>query len=215
MKWHSLAVLLFFFLSVFSCSSRTKPALSPKVASDSLMEKIEFLEKKLEEGDLVLRLGNDITSNMLSQLNLNDKRFSHIGICFVENGQKLVYHSVGGEGEIGGSFLRKEPIAAFFDTANNISFGVAKTNFTKAERERLELVVKQWYDQKIPFDLSFDLKTDDSLYCSEMVAKAIHRSNEKFLIPTTDTLGYNYFGVDNITQAQFVDTIYSYSRKQP
>lgn len=172
----------------------------------------EHLAAQVRDGDLVLRLGNDITSNMLAQLNLADKRFSHIGICFIENGTKMVYHSLGSEYGAH-NFLRKDSLAVFFDLADNLSIGYAQwQNRDTAAAQRIRDTLEQWYQKRIPFDMDFDWTSDDKMYCSEMIAKAIMRGDEAIHIPVTDTLGRQYFAIDNILRALPLDTLAYYSR---
>ncbi len=166
---------------------------------------------QVRDGSLVLRLGDDITSNMLAQLNLEDKRFSHIGICFTENGTMMVYHSLGSEyGAY--NFLRKDSLSAFFNLSDNLSIGYAPLNFDPITSQRIHDTLEQWYQRQVPFDMDFDWRTDDKMYCSEMVAKAIMRGNKSIYIPVTDTLGRQYYAIDNILKALAPDTLAYYSR---
>lgn len=180
-----------------------EPQIDPQ-AADHFMAPVQ-------DGDLVLRLGNDITSNMLAQLNLKDQRFSHIGICFTENGTQMVYHSLGAE--YGShNFLRKDSLRVFFDLADNLSIGYARTGLNPGIKQRIHDTLVQWYRQKLPFDMDFNWQSDDKMYCSEMVAKAIMRAGDTIHIPLTDTLGRKYYAIDNILNALPIDTLAYYSR---
>lgn len=170
-----------------------------------------YFATQVRNGDLVLRLGNDITSNMLAQLNLRDKRFSHVGICFIENGAKMVYHSLGSEYGAH-NFLRKDSLAVFFDLADNLSIGYAQTGLDAGTIQQIHDTLQQWYQKQIPFDMDFDWQSDDKMYCSEMVAKAIMRGNNTIHIPITDTLGRQYYAIDNILSTLSPDTLAYYTR---
>lgn len=203
---------LYFFLFLIvwaSCTSnpkQTKVGLTVKdsAAAASIIDSIGHAA-------LAFRKGNDITSNMLAQLNITDKRFSHIGICFVEEGKAMVYHSLGAEYGTN-QFLRKDDAATFFNLENNMAIGFAKMNLSSSEIDTLHQLLQNWYAQKIPFDMSFNLQTDDSLYCSEMVAKALMTAIPKIHIPVTDTFNRSYYGVDNISSQPFVGQMHLYSR---
>lgn len=203
------ARLLWLFLSgliYISCNTAT-PVKEP-VAN---LQAGKYFAAQVRDGDLVLRLGNDITSNMLAQLNPEDKRFSHIGICFIENGAKMVYHSLGSEYGAH-NYLRKDSLAVFFNLADNLSIGYARANLDAGTRQRIHDTLEQWYQTQIPFDMDFDWKSDDKMYCSEMVAKAIMRGNKALDIPVTDTLGRQYYAIDNILNTLTLDTLAYYSR---
>lgn len=203
LKW---LCLLFSGLLYAGCNSAV-PVQEPKIDPQT----VDLFMAPVKDGDLVLRLGNDITSNMLAQLNLKDKRFSHIGICFIENGTKMVYHSLGAEYGTH-NFLRKDSLQVFFDLADNLSIGYARTGLNPGTKQRIHDTLEQWYRQKLPFDMDFNWQSDDKMYCSEMVAKAIMRASDAIHIPVTDTLGRKYYAIDNILNALPIDTIAYYSR---
>jgi hypothetical protein len=59
--------------------------------------KIDTAKKIVATGDLVVRTGNDFTSESLRSLNQRDKTYSHCGIASIENDTVFVYHALGGE----------------------------------------------------------------------------------------------------------------------
>lgn len=206
LKW---LYLLFSGLLYAGCNTAV-PEQAPQIDPQA----VRHFMAPVQDGDLVLRLGNDITSNMLAQLNLKDKRFSHIGICFTENGAKMVYHSLGAEYGTH-NFLRKDSLQVFFDLADNLSIGYVHPGFNTDIKQQLHDTLEQWYRQQLPFDMDFNWQSDDKMYCSEMVAKAIMRTGDTIHIPITDTLGRKYYAIDNILNALTIDTIAYYSRSLP
>jgi hypothetical protein len=44
------------------------------------------------------------------------------------------------------------------------------------EKAILKSIVTEHFDNKLPFDMNFDLSTDDKMYCVEMIAKAVEKS---------------------------------------
>lgn len=200
--------LLFFLLILpFVACNHTLENEGVKNRTMQINDSIDILYQEIQEGDLALRLGNDITSNMLAALNTKDKRFSHIGICFVENNEKIIYHIIGGEGN-NQDYLLKVPLDTFFNINSNLSFGYAQTNFSNEEKNKLHEILKKWYQAKIAFDLNFDLNTNDKMYCSELVAKALEHSKEGLKIPITDTFKERYIGIDNIIDNAFVKQVF-------
>lgn len=192
-----IAHLKYFWLLVCLAATACHSPVQEIKAIDDHQKELREISEQIQDGDLVLRLGNDITSNMLAQLNLRDKRFSHIGICFVENGTKLVYHSVGSEYGTH-NFLRKDSLQNFLDLSNNLSIGYCRTGLNTSHLKHIHDTLAQWYQQQLPFDMDFDWQSDDKMYCSELVAKAIMRGTGSVSIPITDTLGRQYFSIDNI-----------------
>ncbi|RQO30083.1 hypothetical protein DBR32_10880 [Taibaiella sp. KBW10] len=159
---------------------------------------IDSLAAILQDGDIVLRAGNDMTSNMLRQLNLRDQRFSHCGLVFKSADTCWVYHSIGSESDPNQA-IKKERLEQFYAPQNNIAIGYAGMQLSAAEQQRLQMVLDSFYQKKIPFDMQFDLHTDDKLYCSEMVAKALLLSVPQIGLKATDTLGKQYWSIDNLS----------------
>src|SRR5205823_1030742 len=103
-----------------------------------------------------------------------NKTYSHSGIVVIEDGKPYVYHSIGGE-DNPDAVLRRDPASFFFSPLNNFGFGIARYDMADSTIGKLKGIVKQYYKEKIKFDLDFDLKTDDRLYCAEFVYKAVRR----------------------------------------
>ncbi|WP_222165605.1 YiiX/YebB-like N1pC/P60 family cysteine hydrolase [Edaphocola aurantiacus] len=198
-------LLICLTLLLHSCGQKSngrahKPNYIP---ADSL----SALLSGLEEGDIVLRAGNDVTSNMLRQLNLKDKRFSHCGIVFSESGAWWVYHSIGSE-SAPDQAIKKEPLMHYWNPEDNLAIGYAHLHISRQERAKLLHTTDSLYRLQIPFDMQFDLKSDDRMYCTEMVAKSIQWSIPEAHLQPTDTLGRQYWAVDNIIRSTLVSAVH-------
>jgi hypothetical protein len=124
------------------------------------------------DGDLVVRDYNDRISNMIKSFSKTDPSYSHSGVVLVENGQPFVYHMYKDEGDDKGS-IRKDSLHVFYDQRHNNGFGVFRYNLSNSECGRLKATLLNWQKKKVQFDNQFALKTDDKMYCSEMVAKLL------------------------------------------
>lgn len=170
-------------------------------------DSLSVLLSGLEAGDIVLRAGNDVTSNMLRQLNLKDKRFSHCGIVIAESGTWWVYHSIGSE-SAPDQAIKKDPLMHYWNPEDNLAIGYAHLHITRQERRKLLRTADSLYRLKIPFDMQFDLKSDDRMYCTEMVAKSIQHSIPEAHLQPTDTLGRRYWGIDNIICNKLIGAVH-------
>jgi hypothetical protein len=152
----------------------------------------------LHTGDLVLRNGIDMTSDLLRQMNQTNKTYSHCGLVIMEHGYPFVYHSIGGE-DNPDARLRRDSANFFFSPCNNLRFGIARFDVNDSIKERMKKIVWAYYRQRIPFDMDFDLKTDDKLYCAEFVYKTMNRATgDSLYILPTKVLGYTFAGIDNL-----------------
>lgn len=152
----------------------------------------------LHSGDLVLRTGADVISHMLSQLNQQNKTYSHCGIVMIEHGYPFVYHSIGGE-DNPDEKLRRDSASFFLSPASNLGFGIARLDADSAHINNIGKVVRRLYKEGHKFDLKFDLYSDDKLYCAEFVYKAINEAmqDSTYIRPITKK-GFRFVAVDNL-----------------
>jgi len=152
----------------------------------------------LRSGNIVLRMGLGADSKLLSELNSRDQTFSHCGIVMVEHGYPFVYHSIGGE-DNPDERLRRDSANFFFSPKNNSEIAIAHFSFDTSDVDELRAVVANYYKERPKFDMKFDLATDDKLYCSEFVYKAINKAmRDSVYITATTLFGHRFVGIDDI-----------------
>lgn len=139
---------------------------------------IENGRSLLQEGDLVLRLNHDPASQFIKYFNRSDKSYSHAGIVLFENGYPYVYHIVNGD-ENPGEQIKKDSLLHFCDPRKNFGFGIYRYKIDEGEVKKLKALILGWQKQEVQFDYRFDLETDQRMYCSEMIAKALAKATEK------------------------------------
>ena len=155
-------------------------------------------EQQLHNGDIVLRSGRDLISNLFAQLNQTDKTFSHCGIVFLESNGWVVYHSIGGE-DNPNEKLRRDSFRNFVSPLHNSGYAVCRYSLDSLQCCRLKNVVDSMYRKQVPFDMNFDLKSDDRLYCAEMVYKAFNKACScDSCFKTSMHKGFEYISTDNI-----------------
>jgi hypothetical protein len=74
--------------------------------------------------------------------------------------------------------VRKESLDSFLDPTHNLGFALARYELQTTEITNLISYLETQYIRKIAFDMNFDLKTDDSLYCSEMIQKGLSQATQ-------------------------------------
>jgi hypothetical protein len=182
----------YFFISfsaviVFACTDNVNNESAKKTASlsDSLLEKqwklINVVADSIQEGDLVLRCGNDFISESLSDFSQKEKRYSHSGFAMMDNGSMYIYSNMAGDinpDEI----MRRDIVDSFITPVNNVAVGVYRYDLTNTELEKLKNIIHTHYMNKLQFDMNFDLSTDDKMYCAEMIAKSVEQATEKRII---------------------------------
>ena len=198
-------ICLIFFAC--SCSSQRSYDRLVITKSDSIAEaeknqraflEIDSAKKTIASGDLILRTGNDFTSESLRSLNQRDQTYSHCGIASIENDSVFVYHSLGGDWNPDQK-IRRDPIEVFGEPFSNRGIGIYRFPLSGPEIESLMTTVKRLHDMGIMFDMKFDLKSNDHMYCAEFVYKSFvlgTRGNLQFA--TSHISAFAFVGVDDI-----------------
>ena len=152
----------------------------------------------LRSGYIVVRTGLGADSYLLTQMNLKDKTYSHCGIVMMEHGYPFVYHSIGGE-DNPDQRMRRDSAVFFFSPSHNLGFGIISYDYGDDRVNKLKEVVTQYYKQRPKFDMKFDLKTDDKLYCAEFIYKAVNKAmDDSLYIKPSHALGYTFVGIDDL-----------------
>jgi Permuted papain-like amidase enzyme, YaeF/YiiX, C92 family len=198
-----LGCLIFFA----ACNSPAYNESTAMPKADSLQEQkrikkvfyaIDAAAQNIRTGDLIVRAGNDFTSESLRSLNQRDKTWSHCGIASVEHDTVFVYHALGGEWNPD-QRIRKDIFKVFAEPYSNRSVGIYRYALLPADTAALMVTVKKLHQIGIMFDMKFDLQTNDRMYCAEFVYKAYVMGTKGKLQFTTSRLGDFYFvGVDDL-----------------
>jgi hypothetical protein len=218
-RWYWLPSLLLLW---YSCAQpEPKPAGSSLPASVEQHQTMRLqqydtvifpaLEKALQSGDVLLRLGTDITSEMLRQMNQTDKRYSHCGIVNIEHDTVFVYHAIGGEFNPD-QRIKREPLYSFCHPSENKAAAIVRTGSTATQQLQIGQQAKALWAQGIPFDMAFDYQTDDRLYCAEMVSKAIsHVLQDSSWFQFTRINNKTFVAVDNLSASPLMRFIQQFS----
>jgi Permuted papain-like amidase enzyme, YaeF/YiiX, C92 family len=162
--------------------------------------KVQDAKKLLQEGDLIMRMGDDLTSQNVVQYSAKDKSYSHCGIVLKEGEQMLIYHIIVGEENPGGK-LTRVPLDTFCSPNRSIRFGIFRFNINAAELSSFAAAVRKYYAQGLTFDRKFDLDNDDQMYCSEMIMKSLKQATAnrlKFEVVEQKEQNFRYFPLDNL-----------------
>jgi hypothetical protein len=202
-KW-LLLYLSFFFIACNNSSEynplklTAKDSIEIKLKDERAFASIEKVKSIIQQGDMILRTGNDFTSESLRKLSIIDKTYSHCGIASIENDTIFIYHALGGEWNPNEK-LRRDPLELFCNPQENRGFGIFSFNFDAIQINKLDSIVKAWYNKGLMFDMKFDLLTDDRMYCAEFVSKAVSLgSNKRINFSTSKINNFEFIAVDNL-----------------
>lgn len=197
------------------------PAVSPTplpknklVVDQHNAQVVDSAAAQVQTGDVVLRMGMGADSYLLSQLNQKNKNYSHCGIVVIEDGRPYVYHAIGGE-DNPDERLRREEAAAFFLPKYNSAIAIVRYDMKAAQKEKLAALAREYYKRRPRFDMKFDLATDDKLYCSEFVYKALRQAtSDTSYIGTTEGMRGRYVAIDNLLLSKHAKPVLEIKFKQ-
>lgn len=186
------------------------------VNDQNFKQEIIESENLVQDGDIIVRTADNRESNFLRNFSDKDKTFSHAGVAF-KNGDSLFVYNAVGAGLNPSKELMKEPYVDFCYTKDKSRKGCGIFRYpslTIAEKEAFKNQIFTYYAQKIKFDTAFNLKDDEYMYCSEMIAKAFKKATKNRInIPITTKLqqeinmmddrkiatpSFEYYAMDNI-----------------
>ena len=188
------AMKKFFFLLyiigllLIICSCRIRDKQSPVVSSNPVQvlfdNEIQEAQQLLKEGDLVVRNGNEFSSQLIKNFSKTDKTYSHAGLVFFENGYPLVFHILQGD-QNPDEKLRKDSLKTFCNSRKNFGFAIYRYELNPMQVTKLKNIIYDWYKKEIRFDPLFNIESSDRMYCSEMIRKAIQIATDGALVLNT------------------------------
>jgi hypothetical protein len=164
MRWFSFIAFIFFL----SCGNPSDQ--SGQQANEAIVQEGK---KLLKPGDLVLRAGTSYASNQIKELSVHEKFYSHVGIVVpVDSGMRIC--SIEPIDETSKTDkIRYDDVETFLDPKQNAAFAIYRYNLNLEETLMLTLYVQGYYAKKIAFDPEFKYETDNKMYCSELISKAL------------------------------------------
>jgi len=152
----------------------------------------------LNDGDIILRLGDRFWSRIFKDLSPNERRFSHMGIVRIRGDTVSVIHAEGLAIQ-GMDSVNEVSLTEFLNSA--LSAGVYRLRYidgAKISDLALEYI-------GFPFDWQFD-KTDNSrLYCTELLYVILKRINPdiRLNLAWVRALGRNIIPLDVVLQTEY------------
>ena len=147
---------------------------------NSPIEKTDINKKLLKNGDLILRKGKSPESFVVYTAD-KSADFSHIGMVVSEANKLFVVHAVPHKNKV----LKKETIEQFLSKKNASKYAIYRANFSEKELQNVTQNVIEFYNNGVAFDNQYNLKTDDKMYCTELILKAFSKAHLNLNIKPT------------------------------
>jgi hypothetical protein len=173
---HFILLLLIVFISCNDNSrNKTVPPIAKHVTNNTIQQHIDSFKKICLPGDLVVRLGDDFISDRIRYLSASDHSYSHAGIIVIHANDKMICNIYPDDIVPGTDTVRYDPIDAFLNRKTNLACALYRYDLSENEKQNFQEELNTYYKNKIRFDKKYDLSTDDKMYCSEMIYKALRK----------------------------------------
>ena len=189
MKCIGLAAGLFSILFFFGCESQQNPPIKELSTNDQIAENIKQLKETAQTGDLLVRLNDDVISDRVRFINEKDKTYSHTGLVIERNNEKYVAH-ISPEPGLGDT-IQYIPIDSFINPVKNIKCAMYRYEMSNNEKQKMAFIIDSFKTAGIRFDPVYELTSDDKLYCSEMISKALKQATNNRIVCRETTVPKN------------------------
>ncbi|MFS8083952.1 MAG: YiiX/YebB-like N1pC/P60 family cysteine hydrolase [Ginsengibacter sp.] len=164
----SIFIILFFAACGQNDIQTTTKLLS---ASQKTALRIDSLKQIAKDGDLIVRLTDDLVSEQVKLINEKDKSYSHAGIIFKINDTLKVYNISPDSADK--DEIKLEPLDSFINPAKNISCALYRYTLSGKEIQSLKNTLDSFKSKNVTFDWQYNLATDDKMYCAELIDKSL------------------------------------------
>jgi len=174
---------------------------TPRKLPDNVIDYLK-IEPYLQDGDIILRQGDATWSAVFSDFSLTDKRFSHVGIVRIRDGDISIIHAIG-------NILNKargvEVISLERFMQQAMSVGIFRARYVDAAL----ISDKVMNYVGLPFDWDFDISDDSKIYCTELLYVVLRDIAPQYNITTrfVDTLNREIIPLDSISNSHLFEEI--------
>jgi hypothetical protein len=164
----------------------------------------------LQPGDIILRRGYGLVSDLIVGMLREERSLSHCGIVADRDGERWVAHSVSSSvSEADG--MQAHRLQEFVRQSRPGSVVVTRL-CADAGRERI--AQRAWYhlDRRVPFDHGFDLADSSSFYCSELLWRILKDDLGVDVHPEAGTAGVAPMGFAAFLDPEHFEVVLDHHR---
>ncbi len=161
----------------------------------------------LQDGDIILRHGYGLVSDIIVETLQEEYEISHCAIITIEGNRYRIIHSVSQSiSDYDG--VQDQALRPFINQSHKNSAIIVRFKSPyKDAGARISRRAKYYLDQQVPFDHSFDITDDKELYCSELIWKIIMDEFEIDIFPDRSPETKKYLNFDNFYNSEFFEVI--------
>jgi hypothetical protein len=165
---------------------------------------IEQVIDLLREGDLICRRGKGLFSTYCASFS-SDKLYSHAGIITLSGSEWSVIHAAAED--------YPQPGCVILDSfkefiRNTAGWAVYRFKLPKETIAKTATLIKGYKTVATPFDLNFDLSSNDELYCTELIYTTINQAaGSEIIHPSSERCGRRFVSVEDCYSNGIADLV--------
>jgi hypothetical protein len=136
---------------------------------------ISVVNKNIEHGDLVFRKGPSLESFTVYLID-KEKEFSHVGIVYILDDEIQIIHAVPTKNHEK-EWIKMERLSTFLCPKNASTYAIIRPIIEAEQKQKVAQEAYQFYQDKVYFDNDYDMRSNDKLYCTELIIKAFNNSD--------------------------------------
>lgn len=169
---------------------------------------------ELLEGDLIFRKGRSLVSTVVL-MNDRSSAYSHVGIVAFKNGEPFIVHAVPGEpDECGEEKVKCDTPVDFLNEEKASLFAIYR--LAEGDNDKVKVAAHEamnYYETGLPFDKGLDFRSDDKLYCTELVWKAylkagVNLTGNKFHVLSLKLIADSIILPGQFIESEFLTQVY-------
>ena len=156
----------------------------------------------LQDGDIILRMNDSVWSSVFRDYSPRDRRFSHVGIVRIRDDDLIIIHSVG-------SFANRERGVELvtLDQFLRIATAIGVYRVISADGSVISDTAMNYLG--FPFDFDFDLSDYDTVYCTELLYRALIPLGLEHILATVYVESVNQYVIplDSISYTPYIEEL--------
>ncbi|MGC1248784.1 MAG: YiiX/YebB-like N1pC/P60 family cysteine hydrolase [Spirulinaceae cyanobacterium] len=167
----------------------------------------------IASGDIIFRQGNSLLSRTVISVDENAS-FSHVGLVEIIKDSPYVIHASTGEPFGKNAKVKIETLEAFLAKEETTAIALYRVREQyQSTVEQAVLFAHSYASKKLPFDQEFNLETEDSLYCTELVWRAYLQAGLDLVEGEFENLDLplaqgNYLLPSNLLNSKYTKKVY-------
>jgi len=162
-------------------------------------------------GDIVFKNGGGFWGVLAARFSDNDDGYGHVGIVDLDDDGGLVVIHAGGDPVTRNGRVQKSGLDEFLGAS--VGAALYRPRLDEAAASRALVYAENAASRNAPFDAAFSLETEDALYCTELVWRALAAALDEDPVPEKSVRsGKIYVAIDDLQESRFLEAVWRFQQ---